>query len=465
MNRHGLIAGATGTGKTKTLQVIAERLSESGVPVLLMDIKGDLSGIAMQGAINSRIEQRAASIGYKWESKSFPTEIMSISKEPGMRLRATVSEFGPVLLSKILALNDSQAGVMSLIFKFCDDKGLPLLDLKDLQSVLKYIQQDGNKEFTENYGYSQSSSVGIIMRKIVELEQQDVDAFFGEPSFDVFDLTRKDRNGYGYINILRLSDMQGKPALFSTFMLCLLAEIFAKFPEKGDPEQPELVVFIDEAHLIFSEATKSLLDQLEMTIKLIRSKGVGIFFVTQAPTDIPDDILGQLGLKVQHALRAFTAKDRQAIKSVAENYPYSDFYKTDELLTQLGIGEALVTALDERGRPTELVHTLLCPPASRMDILQPEEIDRLIRNSDLVKEYNQEIDRTSAFEMLNRKMNKPAEMESREETFEERTSERTQRKETSTFEEVMKSPVTRTVMREVTRGLLGVLGLTGRRRR
>jgi hypothetical protein len=465
LNRHGLISGATGTGKTKTLQLIAEQLSQAGTPVLLMDVKGDLSGLAMPGVSNPKIEQRAGQTGLPWQPCEFPVEFLTLSDEPGVRLKATVSEFGPVLLSKILELNDNQSGLISLIFKYCDDKNLPLLDLKDLQSVIKYIQQDGNQEFLQHYGYFQSSSAGIIMRKLIELEQQDADDFFGEPSFDVFDLTRKDRSGKGYINILRLTDMQGKPALFSTFMLCLLAEVFAKFPEKGDPEQPDLVIFLDEAHLIFKEASKSLLDQLEMTIKLIRSKGVGIIFVTQTPTDIPDSILGQLGLKVQHALRAFTAKDRQAIKAVSENYPYSDFYKTDELITQLGIGEALVTALDEKGRPTELVHTLLCPPASRMDVLTAQELGAMLGKSDLVNEYNQVIDRKSAYEILNSRLSQSAQEAETDERRDEKAGRSGRQNQETVFEEVLKSPVTRTVMREVTRGLLGVLGLTGSSRR
>jgi DNA helicase HerA-like ATPase len=283
MNRHGLIAGATGTGKTKSLQLLAEGLSKAGVPVMLMDIKGDASGLAMPGVLNPIIQQRSGQIGMEWEGKGFPVELMTISGGPGVGLKATISEFGPVLLGKLLDLNDNQASILSLIFKFCDDKGLPLLDIKDLTSVLNYIQNEGKAEFTNQYGYFQSSSTGTILRQMIALEQQGAGQFFGEPSFDVTDLLRQDRNGYGYINILRLNDIQTKPGLFSTFMLCLLAEIFQKFPEQGDAQKPELVIFIDEAHLIFRNATKTLLEQLDMTIKLIRSKGVGIFFVTRYP--------------------------------------------------------------------------------------------------------------------------------------------------------------------------------------
>jgi len=466
LNRHGLIAGATGTGKTKSLQLLAESLSDNGVPVLLMDIKGDLSGIAKEGVINKHIEKRRDIIGMQWEGRGFPAELMSISKEPGIRLRATVSEFGPALLGKILDLNDNQAGVLSLIFKFCDDKHLPLLDLKDLQSVLKYMQEEGKDDFLKEYGHFQVATVGTIMRQIVQLEQQGADDFFGEPSFEVSDLLRTDSNGKGYINVIRLSDMQTKPALFSTFMLCLLAEIYEKFPEKGDAEKPELIIFIDEAHLVFDTASKTLIDQLEMIVKLIRSKGVGVFFVTQSPDDIPASILGQLGLKVQHALRAFTAKDRKAIKTAAENYPVSEFYKTDEVITQLGIGEALVTAIDEQGRPTELVYTLMRPPYSRMDILTPAEMEELISKSELVGKYNQEIDRNSAYEILHERLNEseaPQEIE-QEKDIPQRPQGRPV-KEPDVFGDIMKSPVTKTIARELTRGLFGVLGLSTSTRR
>lgn len=466
LNRHGLIAGATGTGKTKSLQLLAESLSDAGVPVLMMDIKGDLSGIAKEGMINKHIEKRRDIIGMEWNGKGYPVELMSISSEAGVRLRATVSEFGPVLLGKILGLNENQAGVLSLIFKFCDDRHLPLLDLKDLQAVLKYMQEEGREDFTKEYGHFQSATAGTIMRQIVQLEQQGAEEFFGEPSFEVSDLLRTDDEGRGFINVIRLTDMQTKPALFSTFMLCLLAEIYEKFPERGDAEKPELVIFIDEAHLVFETASKTLVDQLEMIVKLIRSKGVGLFFVTQSPDDIPASILGQLGLKVQHALRAFTAKDRKAIKTAAENYPVSEFYKTDEVITQLGIGEALVTAIDEQGRPTELVYTLMRPPYSRMDILTSSEIEQLVSRSALTGKYNQVMDRNSAYEILQQKL---GEREMHQETEMERPiPQRPQGRPTSepdVFGDIMKSPVTKTIARELTRGLLGVLGLSTSTRR
>lgn len=472
-NRHGLIAGATGTGKTKTLQVIAEGLSNAGVPVLVMDIKGDLSGLGAAGTTNPIIEKRASQIGFNWEGKGFPLEFVSISDEPGAKMKATVSEYGPVLLSKILDLNDNQSGVLAMIFKYCDDRNLPLLDFKDLKSVIKYIQDEGKEEFLKDYGYIQSSSAGSIMRSIIALEQQNASDIFGEPSFDIFDLMEHSKSGEGVINVLRLTDMQTKPALFSTFMLCLLAEIFEKMPELGDPAKPELVMFIDEAHLIFNNAPKTLLDQFEMTIKLIRSKGVGIFFITQSPTDIPAAILGQLGTKVQHALRAFTAKDRKDIVTASENYPYSEYYKVDELITQLGMGEALISTLDEKGRPTELVHTLVRPPYSRMDVLTDFEIGQILKSSNLVKKYNIEIDRESAYEILQEKI---AGANRREEAQEEdygrmRHSEDyerpvpRQREEESGFEKIMKSPVTKSIAVEITRGILGVLGFRTTARR
>jgi hypothetical protein len=428
-----------------------------------MDIKGDLSGLGAPGTPNPIIEKREKLIGMKWEGKGFPIEFLSISDEPGAKMRATVSEYGPILLSKILELNESQSGVLSMIFKYCDDRNLPLLDFKDLKSVINHIQNEGKEDFKNEYGMMQSSSAGVILRSIIELEQQNADDIFGEPSFEIFDLMRKKPTGEGVINVLRLTDMQTKPALFSTFMLCLLAEIFEKMPELGDPQKPELVIFIDEAHLIFKNASRSLLDQFEMTIKLIRSKGVGVFFVTQSPTDIPAAILGQLGTKIQHALRAFTAKDRKDIKTASENYPYSEYYKVDELITQLGMGEALISTLDEKGRPTELVHTMLRPPFSRMDVLTDAEIKQILNASELIRRYNIEVDRESAYEILLGKITKK---EPEDEDFGNLKSTKEQdepvtrqRQSTSTFEKIMKSPVTKSIIVEVTRGILGVLGL------
>lgn len=466
-NRHGLIAGATGTGKTKTLQNIAERLSEKGVPVLLMDIKGDLSGLSQIGESHPKIDERHKKIGSPWLGQAYPCEMLTISDQDGTRMRATISEFGPVLLSKILELNDVQSGIVSIIFKYCDDKGLPLLDSKDFRKILQYISKEGKEEIEEHYGRVSPSSVGAIMRALITIEEQGADMFFGETSFDVDDLIRVDKNGKGYINILRLDDIQSKPKLFSTFMLCLLAEIYDTFPEQGDSGKPELVIFIDEAHLIFKEASKALLGQIETIVKLIRSKGVGLFFVTQNPSDVPEDILSQLGMKVQHALRAFTAKDRKAIKLAAENYPLTDFYKVDELLTNLGIGEALVTVLNEKGIPTPLAHTLLTAPASRMDTITEEEKKTVMSKSTIMKKYNEVIDRESAYETLNKKIvtdNVIAQQKVAQKQVVS-TNQRPVRTEKSTIEKAINSTAGRTIVREVTRGLLGVLGLSSTRRK
>lgn len=411
LNRHGLIAGATGTGKTKSLQVIAEQLSEKGIPSILMDLKGDLSGLAQPGEMNAHIEKRHGGIGLDYTPKPMPVELMTISTEKGVKLRATVIEFGPVLISKILGLNETQSGIMALVFKYCDDEKLALVDLKDLRKTLQYVSGEGKKAIEAEYGRISSASISTIMRKIIELEQQGADLFFGEKSFNVNDFMRQDTNGNGFINIIRLIDIQQKPKLFSTFMLSLLAEIYTTFPEGGDGDKPKLCIFIDEAHLVFSQASKELLDQIEMIVKLIRSKGVGIFFCTQNPQDVPEAVLGQLGLKIQHALRAFTAKDRKTIKKTAENYPITDFYDTETLLTSLGIGEAMVTVLNEKGIPTPLAATKMRAPLTRMDILTPTEIDAVNLKSQLSIKYNEEVDRESAYEILSKRMDKMDEAE------------------------------------------------------
>ncbi|MEM1269155.1 MAG: helicase HerA-like domain-containing protein [Bacteroidota bacterium] len=469
LNRHGLIAGATGTGKTKTLQGFAEQLSWQGVPVLLMDIKGDLSGLAQPSEGHPKIDERHAKIGVDHNPTAFPIELLSISDESGVRLRATVSEFGPVLFSKILGLNEVQSGIVSLLFKVADDRELPLLDLKDFKALLRYSTEEGKDEIQAEYGSISPASTGAILRRIIEIEQQGGDKFFGELSFQVSDLVRTNQDDKGIISILRLTDVQDRPKLFSTFMLCLLAEIYNTLPEQGDADKPRLVLFIDEAHLIFEEASKALLDQIEAIVRLIRSKGVGVFFVTQSPADIPDDVLGQLGLKIQHALRAFTAKDRKKIKQAAENYPLTEYYDTAELLTSMGIGEAAVTVLNEKGIPTPLVHTLLCAPQSRMGILSKREISAVVKQSELAAYYNEDVDRESAYEILNAKL-KAAEAATEEPIELPEPRRRSSGKaEKSLLEEVMGSTMARqigrTVAREVTRGLLGVLGIKSTRRR
>lgn len=409
-NRHGLIAGATGTGKTKTIQVLCEQLSAQSVPVLMMDIKGDFSGIAMPGEAKDFIIERHNKLGIPYQPNGFPVEFLTLSENTGIPLRATVSEFGPVLFSRILDLNDTQAGVVSVIFKYCDDQKWGLIDLQDFKKVLQFITEEGKEEIEASYGKIAASTTGTILRKIIELEQQGGTSFFGEVSFDANDLMRHDETGRGIINILRLQDIQDKPKLFSTFMLSLLAELYQNLPERGDLDQPELVLFIDEAHLIFNEASKTLLDQIETIIKLIRSKGVGIFFITQNPTDIPAAVLAQLGLKIQHALRAFTANDRKAIKATAENYPETHFYDTAEMLTQLGIGEAFVTALNEKGIPTPLVATMLRAPESRMNVLTDSELDSLASKSKLIAKYRDRIESESAYEILEKRLQQAQEI-------------------------------------------------------
>jgi DNA helicase HerA-like ATPase len=463
MNRHGLIAGATGTGKTKTLQLITEALSNASVPVLVMDIKGDLSGLGAAGTVNDKLKSRCDSMGMVFKPQAFPVEFMTLSNEKGVRLRATVSEFGPILLSRILELNDTQEGLVAMIFKYCDDNKLPLLDLKDFIKVLQYITNEGKAEIQQAYGSIATTSTGTILRKVIGLQQQGADVFFGEKSFEVNDLMRIAEDGRGMVSILRVTDLQDRPKLFSTFMLQLLAELYGSCPEEGDPDKPKLVLFIDEAHLVFQEASDALLKQIETIVKLIRSKGIGIFFCTQNPTDVPPGILAQLGLKVQHALRAFTANDRKAIKQASENYPTTTYYKTEDLITSLGTGEALVTLLDEKGVPTPLVHCMMAPPESRMDILTPAEIDALVAKSKLVPKYNTVIDSESAYEILTQKLHDAAD---KGQTNPAKPLPGAAKPEPSTLEKILSSGAMRqagrTAASVITRGLLGALGLGGR---
>jgi uncharacterized protein len=464
MNRHGLVAGATGTGKTKTLQMISEILSDNSVPVLLMDIKGDLSGIAASGSSNEKITERTKLLGIDYSPAAYPVELLTLNKGAGVQLRATVTEFGPILLGKILGLNDTQSGLVAVIFKYCDDNKLPLLDLKDFIKILQYVSNEGKKEMEAIYGKISTTSTGTILRKVVELQQQGADVFFGEKSFEVEDLMRIADDGRGMINIFRVTDMQDRPKLFSTFMLQLLAELYAVSPEEGDIDKPKLVMFIDEAHLLFEEATDALLDQMETVIKLIRSKGIGIFFCTQNPQDIPPSILSQLGLKIQHALRAFTAADRKTIKQAAENFPETNFYRTDELLTQMGIGEAFVTLLNEKGIPTPLVHIMLAAPRSRMDILSDNEISQLITQSKLSSKYGQVTDSDSAYEILNQKLEIAAEPVESGKPIPEKKAPR-QLKEESFFDNPVVKQIGRTAASVITRSLLGALGLGGSTRK
>ena len=402
MNRHGLVAGSTGTGKTKTLQVMAEQLSAAGVPAFISDIKGDISGLSAPAEVNDKITGRASAIGLSdYTPTSYPVEFMTLDRGgKGVRLRASVSSFGPILLAKVLELNETQQSVLALGFKYADDHKLPLVDLSDLRALLQKLNEDEGKAEMAEYGGVATATVGVIMRKIVELEQQEADAFFGAPEFDVADLMRTAPDGRGVISVLELADMQDRPRLFSTFMMWLLAALYQRLPEVGDLPQPKLVFFFDEAHLLFDDANESFLDQIELVARLIRSKGVGVFFVTHSPRDVPSNVLSQLGNRVQHALRAFTPQDLEVVKATAETFPMTDFYEVDRQLTSLGTGEALVTALSPRGVPMPTVHTVMRPPTSLMAKVPDAVFDSVAAASPLVAEYATDQDPVSAKEIL-----------------------------------------------------------------
>ena len=375
VNRHGLIAGATGTGKTKTLQLLAGQLSKAGVPVFISDIKGDVSGLGAAGdGTNPKVVERATSLDWTFEPAAHPIELLSLSGSLGAQVRATVHSFGPLLLGKVLDLNETQTSILALIFKYCDDNELPLLDLDDLATTLKFLASDEGKPILEEYGGMSSASVGVLLRSIIVLQQEGVDAFFGEPEFVVADLIRSTDTGEGVVSILELSDVMDQPRLFSTFMLWMLAQLYEHLPEAGDLPKPKLVFFFDEAHLLFDDASEALMDQIERTARLIRSKGVGVYFVTQAPTDVPSSVLAQLGNRVQHALRAFTPDDADALRKTARTFPMTERYDVEKTLTSLGIGEALVTVLSPKGVPTPLAATRLLPPDSLMAPLPPERL-------------------------------------------------------------------------------------------
>src|SRR5215212_4263268 len=401
MNRHGLIAGATGTGKTKTLQLLAGELSRAGVPVFVADIKGDVTGIAMPGdGTNPKVIERAQSLGWTFEPAGHPVEFLSLSGQLGAQVRATVHSFGPLLLGKVLDLNETQTSILSLVFKYCDDNELPLLDLKDLATTLKFLSSDAGKPILEEYGGMSPASVGVLLRSLVVLEQEGADVFFGEPEFDVSDLLRQSPDGAGVISVLELRDVMDKPSLFSTFMLWMLAQLYETLPEVGDIPKPKLCFFFDEAHLLFDGASEALLDQIERTARLIRSKGVGVYFVTQAPTDVPSSVLAQLGNRVQHALRAITPDDADALRKTARTFPVTEHYDVEKTITSLGIGEALVTVLSPRGVPTPLAATRLTPPDSQMAPLPPADAQARIAASLLATKYATAIDRESAHEII-----------------------------------------------------------------
>ncbi|MCE6988352.1 helicase HerA-like domain-containing protein [Dyadobacter sp. CY323] len=455
MNRHGLVAGATGSGKTRTLQVLAEQLSAAGVPVFMSDIKGDLSGIAQPGKTNAALEERSQILGTAFEAKGYPVELYSLSGKKGAQMRATILEFGPILLSKIFELNDTQSGVLAILFKYADDKDLPMVDLNDLKKVLNYLSEGpGAAEIKADYGSISTSTAGTILRKIVALEQQGVGSIFGEKSFDIADLINR-VDGQGVISLLNISDVQDKPALFSTFMLSLLAELYQKLPEAGDLDKPKLVFFLDEAHLLFKDAPRAFLDQIEQVVRLIRSKGIGIFFCTQMSQDVPVSVLSQLGNRIQHVLRAFTPQDADALKQTVKTYPKSDFYSIDRVLTTLGIGQALITVLNEKGIPTEVAATHLLPPTSIMGPMVQADYDNHVQQSDLYLKYKDPVDPESAYEMLTKRMEQQARVEA--EAQEEVVVAKKQKEEKSVIADALNSPLAKQIGREVVRGVFGML--------
>ncbi len=399
-NRHGLIAGATGTGKTVSLQVLCERFSSIGVPVFLADVKGDLSGIAKSGKSSSKIDERIANLGLEGFSfSSFPVTFWDVFGQQGHPMRTTVSEMGALLFSKLLNLNETQSGIMHIVFKIADDMGMLLIDLKDLRAMLRYVG-DNSSEFTTQYGTISKQSIGAIQRGLLTLEEQGAEQFFGEPSLDIKDFMKVDSSGKGFINILASDKLFLSPALYSTFLLWLLSELFEELPEVGDLDKPKIVFFFDEAHLLFDEASKALLQKIEQVIRLIRSKGVGVYFITQNPDDIPETVLGQLGNRVQHALRAFTPRDQNAVRAAAQTFRSNPDLSVETVITELGVGEALISFLDDKGSPRIVERAFVLPPQSNIGPISSEERERLVRESMIYGEYEKTIDRVSAYENL-----------------------------------------------------------------
>jgi DNA helicase HerA-like ATPase len=479
-NRHGLIAGATGTGKTVTLQVLAEAFSLKGVPVFMADIKGDLSGISKTGTDNPKITDRVQSLQlHDYSHRGFPVTFWDLYGEQGHPLRTTISEMGPLLLSRLLNLNDIQSSVLTIIFKIADDNNLLLLDMKDLRKMCEYVGNNRD-QFITSYGNLSVASIGAIQRELISLEQQGADKFFGEPAIDIFDFLQTDSNGLGMINIIAADKLMMAPRAYSTLLLYLMSELFERLPEAGDLDKPKLVFFFDEAHLLFNEAPKVLLDKIEQVVRLIRSKGVGIYFCTQNPIDVPDVVLGQLGNKVQHALRAFTPRDQKAVNTAAETFRPNPEIKVEQVITELGVGEALVSFLDEKGIPAPVERAKVLPPQAQIGPISPDERATIIRQSVIAGVYEKEVDRESAFEILQSRINREQQAIKAEEEREQQEKERAKaEKEQAAEERRRKSKgggllgditkyigrsVTSTIGREIgrtlIRGLLG--GLTKR---
>ena len=469
MNRHGLIAGATGTGKTRTLQGLAESLSEAGVPVFVTDIKGDLSGLAVEGESKDFITARAADIGQEWAPKAYPVEFYSLGGVgKGVPIRTTVSDFGPLLMAKVLGLTDVQESALGLIFHWADKQGLLLLDLEDLRAVIQYLTSDEGKEELKLIGGIAPATAGVLLREIANLEAQGAEAFFGEPAFDTKELLALASDGRGTISALELPALQDRPQLFSTFLMWLLADLFAELPEVGDLDKPKLVFFFDEAHLLFTDASKEFLTQVTQTVRLIRSKGVGVFFVTQTPKDVPADVLAQLGSRVQHALRAYTPDDAKAMKATARTFPVSP-YDLEEVLTTLATGEAIVTVLSDKGAPTPVAWTRLCAPRASMSPAPDATLDKIISASPRNAAYAKEIDRDSAYELLTARAEATAEAADgaaeAKASGQDKAKPASSRKEESVVEQVMSSTPVKTFAREagrqvgrqILRSLLGVI--------
>ncbi|HET7689185.1 MAG TPA: helicase HerA-like domain-containing protein [Nocardioidaceae bacterium] len=475
LNRHGLVAGATGTGKTKTLQLLAEQLSANGVPVFAADIKGDLSGLSTPGVTSEKITARAASVGQSWEAKGFPVEYFALGGQgTGIPLRATMTSFGPTLLSKVLGLNDTQESSLGLIFHYADERGLPLLDLADLRAVVHHLNSDEGKPELKELGGLSSATAGVILRELIAFESQGADAFFGEPEFETKDLLRTTPDGRGLISLVELPNLQDRPAVFSTFLMWLLADLFHDLPEVGDPDKPTLVFFFDEAHLLFADASKEFLAAITQTVRLIRSKGVGVFFVTQSPTDVPDDVLAQLGSRVQHQLRAATPNDAKALNATVNTYPTSSYPDLAKVILSLGIGESIVTVMNERGAPTPVAWTRLRAPESLMGPADAAAMDATVQGSPLFAKYAEPVDRESAREILAKKVEAGAEAAEKEEAeatakgekipYPKRSRTSAPKKEDSLLTDVVNSragrEVLRTAAREIVRGVFGI----GRRR-
>ncbi len=472
-NRHGLIAGATGTGKTVTLRILAEGFSAMGVPVFMADVKGDLASVSQPDAQNPKFQQRARELGIDdYAPYACPTTVWDMYGEQGHPIRTTISEMGPLLLSRLLELNDTQEGVLNIAFKLADEQGLLLLDLKDLRALLNYVGESAN-ELTLEYGNVSKNSVGAIQRRLLVLEQQGGDLFFGEPALELLDLMRRDLDGRGYVNVLAADKLMQQPRLYSTMLLWLLAELFEELPEVGDPEKPRLVFFFDEAHLLFRDAPKALVEKVEQVVRLIRSKGVGVYFVTQSPVDVPERVLGQLGNRVQHALRAFTPKDRKVVRAAAQTFRENPAFQADVAITELAVGEALVSTLDEKGTPSVVERARIRPPASRLGTLDEAERKAVIEASPVNGKYEDAVDRESAYEMLRGQAEKAAKAEAEREaedarreqeerehkTREKSSSSRTRSSGRQTVVEAMAKSVARSIGSSLGRKLIrGVLG-------